>query len=270
MNITILYFSPTGNTQKVCKTIASSLSSSYKEIDITLSKNRVAHPQFEENEVVIVGFPVYAGRIPNLLLPYLSNLKSKGNCCIPVVTFGNRAFDDALLELSDILFHNGFRIIAAGSFVGQHSFSDTLGAGRPNEKDWQEIESFALKIKEALKDGGGLRDYSSKIPGERRERRVYFQPKAPTSGEPINILKVKPITTGGCADCGVCATVCPMGAISLINYKEIIGKCIKCNACVKSCSLRAKTFIDAGYIIHKEDLEKSEAAAKENFTITGC
>ncbi len=73
--------------------------------------------------------------MPNVLLKYLETVKGDGAAAMPVVTFGNRAFDDSLIELRDILRDNGFRPFAAAAFVGEHSFSTTLAAGRPDVDD---------------------------------------------------------------------------------------------------------------------------------------
>ena len=49
--------------------------------------------------------PVYAGRIPNLLLlKYLTSVKGNDALAVPIVLFGNRNYDDALIELRDILY----------------------------------------------------------------------------------------------------------------------------------------------------------------------
>ncbi len=81
---------------------------------------------------MIFGTPVYAGRVPNLLLPYIRDkVKGNGALAVPVSLFGNRNFDDGLIELRNVLEADGFHTVAGGAFVGEHSFSRTLGAGRP-------------------------------------------------------------------------------------------------------------------------------------------
>ena len=81
---------------------------------------------FFRKDIVIVGVPVYAGRVPNVLLKYLNTMSGNGALAIAVVLYGNRNYDDALLELKDILEANGFKVIAGGAFIGEHAFSKTL------------------------------------------------------------------------------------------------------------------------------------------------
>lgn len=39
-----------------------------------------------------------------------------------------------------------------------------------------------------------------------------------------------------CAGCGVCITVCPVGAIKIENGKAVVSNdCVECGACIKVC-----------------------------------
>lgn len=58
---------------------------------------------------------------------------------------GNRNYDDALIELRNILEQDGFRTVAGGAFVSEHSFSKTLAAGRPDAKDLASMQEFGSK-----------------------------------------------------------------------------------------------------------------------------
>ena len=77
-----LYFSPTGNTETVVKActnnIGKVLNITVEYIDFTLPKQREEEYNFSSDDFVIIGIPVYAGRIPNKLLPYIQT-KFKGN-----------------------------------------------------------------------------------------------------------------------------------------------------------------------------------------------
>lgn len=265
-----IFFSPTGTTKTVASHLAAKLSNELKaeivEHDITYPSGRNSELNFKTEDLVIIGFPVYAGRIPNLLLKVFEKIKGSNTPCIPIVLYGNRAFDDALRELSDLMEERGFRSVAAGAFVGQHSFSNTLAAGRPDKMDLKEVELFGEKVfsKLFLSNQNNL-DLALKIPGKSKEERAYFQPKSKT-GSKINILKVIPQTSESCTKCGTCVSHCPMGSIDASNPSLIIGPCIKCNACVRLCPVGAKSFTDEGYLIHLRDLEERCARRGENNT----
>jgi hypothetical protein len=52
-----------------------------------------------------------------------------------VAVFGNRAIDDTLLELQDVLVASGFVCIAGMETVAEHSLMHQFGTGRPDQQD---------------------------------------------------------------------------------------------------------------------------------------
>ena len=112
--------------------------------DFTLPENRTQLQNFGPSELVVFGTPVYAGRVPNKMLPAVQTLfKGDGTLAVPVVTFGNRNFDNGLIELRNELEHNGFHTIAGAGVVCSHVFSDQIAPGRPDEEDWKILDDFA-------------------------------------------------------------------------------------------------------------------------------
>ena len=143
-----VYFSATGTTEKVvttlAKTVAQELGAQYQTFSFNLPKSREDELTFGPDDLVVMGVPVYAGRVPNLLLPYVRDkVKAQGALAIPVVLYGNRNFDDGLMELKNVMRDNGFMPVAAGAFVGEHSFSTILGAGRPDADDMALVDELA-------------------------------------------------------------------------------------------------------------------------------
>ena len=255
MNLYAMYFSPTGTTEKIVKRIAVKIGETKNIpvdiIDFTLPRARKEEYIFSTNDVVVLGVPVYAGRVPNVLLSFLSSIKAVGALAVPIVLYGNRNYDDALMELKIILETNGFKPIAAGAFVGEHSFSKILSEGRPDEEDLEIADSFAKKIVEKL---NSEKIMSVNVKGN-VPIRPYYMPKS-REGYHVDIRKVKPKVSDECINCGLCVAVCPMGSIEVDNVKEYIGICIKCNACVKKCPVLARYYDDFGYLYHKKELEE--------------
>ena len=251
------YFSATGTTERAVERIAQKAADVLKvgkvEIfDFTLPGARENVKEFSKEDLVIFGVPVYAGRVPNVLVKYLHTIKGNGALAVPVVCYGNRNFDDALIELRDILEEDGFLTIAGAAFIGEHSFSTILAAGRPDVEDLRKADHFAEEVCKLLPHLP-QEHQPVKVEGE-EPYRPYYVPRD-RKGEKVNILKVKPKTNDDCINCGLCARVCPMGSISAENVREFIGICIKCGACVKKCPQHAKYYDDHNYLYHQSELE---------------
>lgn len=263
--ISAMYFSPTNTTKLVVSSIAERISSKINMnnqvnyIDFTSLNVRKEKVTFSKTDLLIIGVPVYAGRVPNVLLKYLNLISSSGAIAVPVVLYGNRNYDDALIELKDILELNGFNIIAAAAFVGEHSFSYTLAKGRPDDNDIAIINEFSDEIYSLLNE----KQINKKIevPGN-SPYRPYYMPRD-NNNNPVDIRKVTPKTNEKCINCKLCANVCPMGAINIEDVYNLIGICIKCGACIKSCPSHAKYFDDLGYLQHKKELEINFASRRE-------
>lgn len=252
-----VYFSATGTTRKVvagiADVIAGQLGAECADFDFTLPEARKSVLKFSEDDLVVFGTPVYAGRVPNVLLKYLSTIEGGGAFAIPVVLYGNRDYDSALSELRDILENRGLHTIAAAAFIGEHSFSKILAGGRPDELDMKIIRDFGMQAAEKTK--AGITRTTVDVKGLEPPYGGYYQPRD-RDGNPVDIRKVKPLTNEDCINCRLCAKKCPMGSINHENVKEFTGICIKCGACIKLCPKQARYFGDAGYLYHKQELEE--------------
>ena len=262
-----VYFSGTGTTQKVAttlaKSVAQSLGAGYQEYSFNLPQAREKELTFAPEDLVVLGVPVYAGRVPNLLLPYVQNkIHGNGALAVPVVLYGNRNFDDGLIELRNVARDNGFHPITAGAFVGEHSFSRILGAGRPDEEDMALVQQLADKTAQMVKELTEPPAQAVEVEGC-DPIRPYYTPRD-RHGEPIkDFLKAKPVTDPDkCVKCGLCARLCPMGSIDPNDVSNVTGKCIKCCACVKKCPKGAKYFDHEGYLYHQHELEDQYAGRR--------
>ena len=266
------YFSPTGNTEKLAKAMAEALSDTEgppaEYIDFTLPDARCREYAFGQEDLLIIGLPVYAGRLPNKILPFVQQkLKGDGTISLPFVCYGNRAFDDGLSELVYEQKNAGFIPAGAAAFATQHAFATTLAQGRPDEADLEEAKAFALDVRQRLIAAGSA-DGLAELPALHVDGNTppgpYYRPKR-MDGEPAVFLKAKPLVDPGkCVRCGTCARVCAMGSIDPSDVTSVPGICIKCQACVTHCPKDARYFDDPDFLSHREMLETNYTARKEN------
>ena len=262
--ISALYFSATGTTEKIVSGIATKIAHNYggqiaiDPIDFTLPDARAKNYSFDKDTLVVAGVPVYAGRVPNVLLKFLNTISGNGAAAVAVVLYGNRHYDDALIELKDILESDGFAVVAGGAFIGEHSFSTTLAANRPDGQDMDVAAAFADQVYEKVNTPGKI---SSVVVKGNKPYRAYYRPKD-KNGNSLNFLKVTPKTNSDCIGCHLCAEICPMGSIDADDVSTITGICIKCCACIKKCPVGAKYFDDEHYLRHKRELEEANTAVR--------
>jgi ferredoxin len=242
--VTLVYFSPTGTSRTVLESIAKGIAiENVEHINLTLPEGaRQAIPHFSD-ELVIVGAPVYGGRLPVVAIERLKQLKANDTPAVLIVLYGNREFEDALLELKHLTLGLGFRPVAAGAFIGEHSFATKdipIANGRPNGEDVQVAIDFGKQIRDkvtALQSHDGQTDL--KIPG-----------RFPYVAGGARSLAVSPVTNENiCTLCGTCAGVCPTAAISIDeNVATEIELCIRCCACIKNCPAGARVMNDSTMI----------------------
>lgn len=264
-SINAMYFSATDTTKKVVADLAREILENIDKgitlntIDFTLPGVRIKSVSFSEEDVVIIGVPVYAGRVPNVLLKYLNSMIGNGALAIPVVVYGNRNYDDALIELKDILEFKGFKVIAGGAFIGEHSFSVTLAKDRPDEKDMSIICDFANQIYTKIRS---KEEVQAVVVNGNRPYRKHYMPQN-KDGSPVDLRKVAPKTNSQCINCKICVNVCPMGSINAEDVSKFNGICIKCGACIKKCPTQAKYYDDKDYLRHKQELEIEFSTRRE-------
>lgn len=261
-----LYFSATGTTRKVVTTIAGELAAllgvPMEELPFALPRDREKVYSFTDKDLLVVGSPTNAGRLPNKIAPdFAARLRGSGTPAVPVVLFGNRNYENSLAELTHLLQKSGFLSVAAAACVAQHAFTQELAYGRPGWSDLFEAKMFAKKLSVKLKTLTADAE-PVEVPGD--PEAPYYVPLG-EDGTPVNFLKAKPKTKlSRCNGCGACARMCPMGAIDKRDYAKVTGTCIKCQACVHRCTKQAKYFDDPSFLSHVKMLEANYTEPKEN------
>lgn len=228
--IQLIYFSPTHTSRQVARAVAKGYQAERViETDLTY---RTPESEIRVGDaLVVVAVPVYGGRVAETALERLKFIKGDLTPVVPIVVYGNRDYEDALRELSDGLEGAGFIPVAAGAFIGEHSYSRPdmpIAAGRPDQADENVAFEFGRKIAatNAVRAGGKLQ-----VPGN-----FPYKVKGPKTPVAPSTVEEK------CIRCGRCAEICPTAAISGELPVSNTDLCIKCCACVKECPVEARVF----------------------------
>ncbi|MEG1498112.1 MAG: 4Fe-4S binding protein [Bacteroidales bacterium] len=221
------------------------------EYDIT--QNFPAKPVFfEKEDLLILAAPVYAGRIPAKALDAFKQFRGENALAVILCVYGNRAYDDALLEMKDLVEINGFKVVSAGAFIAQHSIFPKVGAHRPDSADLAKIHEMGTKSLEIIETTTDLASLPAiKVKGNK----PYKIPSA---------IPVKPKGNKNCNDCGACVKLCPVQAISKATPRKTDReKCISCGRCVAICPKNARHFGGILYTLACKKFTKANSERKE-------
>jgi len=260
MNISKVWgvsFSPTQTSKKIVDAVSAGVEGVESDsLDLTYP-GKIEERTFKPDELVIIGVPVYAGRVAPLAVERLKAIKGSMTPAVLVVLYGNREYEDALIELKDIAVAASFLPVAAAAFVGEHSFSSSqmsIAPGRPDSADLVSAASFGRKV---VKKIGELQDFSSlsilQVPGN-----VPYK-------EGMGSLPITPkVDEAACTQCGMCVPSCPGGAITIDdNVIMDVESCIFCCACIRTCpedavSIDAPPMQEKRLWLHENCAERKE------------
>lgn len=244
LSIYNICFSPTGGTKKVADILSGYFCGSAEYIDLN---KPVESKLFCSEDICFISVPVYGGRVPFAIKDRILSLKGNGAKAVLVTVFGNRAIDDAMLELKDIAEECGFIPVAGVEAVAEHSLARSFAKGRPDTEDKAQLTDFAGRIKEALINNSKLT-----VPGNFPYKEYKPSP-------------MKLYLKDTCVNCKKCARECPVGAISADNIKEVDGaKCFSCMRCVAVCPTKARNNAPELTAMFEEKLSKVANTKKEN------
>lgn len=222
-------FHPAGNTRKAALLLAQAMAGRTEEYDLTRPHN--TGRSFGPGDVVIVAGPVYGGRLPAVMLERLAEIQGNGAFAVTLAVYGNRAYEDALIELDDSVEKQGFRRLASAALAAQHSIVTQLAAGRPDQEDAEEITRSAEEI---------LSKYEGILSGKEQPGNYIVPGNRPYKN--WNPMQAVPLVSDACIRCGLCAEKCPVEAIPREEpEKTDPAKCILCMRCVSICPEKARS-----------------------------
>lgn len=223
MNKYRIIFSPTGGTEKVAKAITKGWSE-VKDIDLSIAGKNYKDITLTSDDIAVIAMPSFGGVAPQIALDRLSVISANNCKCVIVAVYGNRAYENTLVQMEDYAAKAGFNVIAAVSAVAEHSILHQYATGRPDEADCNKLAEFGSEILSKAMET----DVSKpQIPGNK-----------PYKTSSAGLI---PKANNSCSACGLCVNKCPVGAISKSNPRITDkSKCISCMRCVAVCPKQAR------------------------------
>ncbi len=221
-------FSPSGTSRKVADIFIEAMDMDSKTHDLTV--HGIGSIDIKDaNDIVVFVAPVYAGRVPALATERFQAVNGHGQKAIAIAVYGNRDYDDALVEMCDIISARGFNLIAAGAFIAQHCIFPKVATARPDASDEKKLVRFASLVRERIISGMPL-DLDI-VKGNRPYKKTTGVPLHPQANQKK------------CNSCRICAAQCPTGAIDAADPRKTdANKCIACCRCINVCPQDARSF----------------------------
>lgn len=228
MSVYKIVFSPAGGTDKAADAVCREIDKDFKTIDLSDPDKDFGECKLNSDDFAVIAVPSFGGRVPETAARRLAEIKADGTPAALVCVYGNREFDDTLVELYDIAEKCGFQNIAAITAIAQHSIAPVYAHGRPDGSDEAVLKEFSQKIAEKMQNKEEDLKIKSAVPGNRPYKK-YSE------------VKAVPKAKKGCVECGICADMCPVKAIDKNNVKTADSKkCISCMRCVWICPQNAR------------------------------
>jgi ferredoxin len=237
--MTILYFTATGNSLHIAKSLGGELLS-IPQMD------KEGRYEFSDDKIGIV-FPLHAWGVPSYVVDYLKKVNFNCNYLFAVTTYG--IYSGAVAKhLTDIANEAGFSFDYINRIKMVDNYIPTFDMKKEIEKEpKKQIEKQLAMVKSDI-------EVSKKwILKESFLNKASFNYMARRGSKPFNENRLKVHVYGegienyiyvedSCTQCGICTRVCPVDNIALDfeNGKiSLSDKCFMCFACVHHCPSNA-------------------------------
>lgn len=240
-------FSPTGGTKKCADIFMAEWGDDVKVVDLSAQEFEDVEVSVDPKDAVLMAMPCFGGRVPEVAVRRLKEVAGNGAACVVMCVYGNRAFEDGLIEMADAARDAGFTVVAGIAAIAQHSIMPQFASGRPDAVDAENLRKFAQTAKVLVDHGSEAIDA---IPGERPYKKAGAVPLVPSVDK-------------NCTKCGTCAETCPVGAIDHETFAASKDSCIACMRCIDICPANARGISKLMVKMAAKTIEKAATVRKE-------
>jgi ferredoxin len=233
MKTTIYYYTGTGNSLWVARTLAKELG----ETDLVSIPDLKEDDQISDAVVIGLIFPVYIWGVPAPIVRFVQRLKGLQPDYVFAIAVNGGQVSNTLVELSDTLKTIGITL-SSGFEVGMPSNYIPWGGPGPKEKQNQ---LFGLGTAKLARIASHVRNRQIG-PIERGPlwQRVLFTLFHKLSFDKVPKMDAKFWIDEKCNECGICAKVCSARNITINAGKPLWNhRCEQCLACIQWCPREA-------------------------------
>jgi ferredoxin len=232
MTATIFYFTGTGNSLWVARTLAQAIG----DVRLTPIMGSRKEAEFVESDCVGIVFPVYMWGVPAPVVRFVNNFVPRPKYTFAVAVNGGQVAN-ALVELENRLKRKEIKLAAGFEITTPSNYIPWGGPG-PKEKQEQFFKAGAEKMERIVATVRNREDG----PIERGAlwQRIFLTAFHKIVFPLVPRLDRKFVTDEKCNSCGLCKKICPVGNIELKEGRPVWNhRCEQCLACIQWCPREA-------------------------------
>jgi Pyruvate/2-oxoacid:ferredoxin oxidoreductase delta subunit/flavodoxin len=233
MDTTIYYYTGTGNSLLVARTLARSLG----DADVVSIAGRIEDGHPTGSTTVGLVFPVYIWGVPGRIVRFVGALKGFGQEYTFAVAVNGGQVANTLVQLEKILKDKGAALSAGFEITMPSNYIPWGGPGPERERN-RRFESALAKISNIA---SCIKNRETR-PVERGPlwQRLLFTPIYKLTFSKIASWDAQFWVDEKCSRCAICGKVCPSLNITLDKGKPVWNhRCEQCFACLQWCPQEA-------------------------------
>jgi flavodoxin/ferredoxin len=239
--IAVVYFSQTGNTERVAQAIGRGLEQSGATADLMrIEKTDAA--ALKGYDLFGIGAPVFYFRLPFNVEWFIKGLRGmEGKSAFLFLTEGGHAAN-TFRQAQKLLARKGVTLVDTFKCLGYDTYPPLVGLnrqlGHPDASELSSAEAFArglVQRRDAIRKGA-----QELIPAFPREKGEFARLGRILSRPVVAMISPrKRVNAAKCTRCAACVRECPTNNIRLAFLPKFAWRCVYCYRCASVCPVSA-------------------------------
>lgn len=248
MKIGILYFSGTGNTWYVAKSLKVALEAKEVEVDCysiedkEIATNDSVEAFINRADKIVIGYPIYGSIAPEIMASFIENLPRVEEKSISVFTTVALASGDGALVYRKVFEDKGYVYESGQEFITSNNFNVPIFIDALRHGDEEKIMKRNARVsRKAIRFAESLIANESVIQGNHLIGKFLGDTQRK---HVIQLIKqvndALYVERKRCVGCKKCEVICPVNNIEMLEGIACVGdNCIACMRCYHFCPTKA-------------------------------